>query len=158
MTSGFLARAKDGKKIAALAQVKWPLRQNKRVYDKAGDFLLKIPVTTDYLLDPDGAETLLQFGKKADESFLLTNKSGTVYVINTHTFSGDDFESAGEHLLCPGQAALLELPAQWINAIRDVFSAADGVRIIAPSRVTVQNLAGEGIVIQNYNLIPCQVT
>jgi hypothetical protein len=72
-------------------------------------------------------------------------------VINSHTFSQQDFDAVGEVLLCPRQLGLLELPKPWINTIRSAFQSKEMPLLDAPSRVAMQQLADNSLVIHNYN-------
>jgi len=151
MTTGFLANAKEGEKLAQLAGIKWPLTtqqtSSETVIVENKPTQLKIPLSTDYLIITTGASTILQIS--ANQPFLTQNKS--VYVINPHTFSQKDFDAVGEVLLCPRQIGLLELPKTWMNTIRSAFHS-DGEPILdAPSRVSMQKLMDGSFVIHNYN-------
>jgi hypothetical protein len=155
MTTGFLAKASEGEKLAQLAGVKWPIKEipaeiNEIEYEDS-TFSLKFPLKTDYQIIPDGAEVLLLPSKKSNNPFLVCNKEKSVYVINTHTFSQEDFAAVGEHLLAPRQIGLIELPRPWANSIREAFHQQEEPVIDAPVRVTVQKLSDGSLVIHNYN-------
>lgn len=151
MTTGFLANANEGEKLAHLAGIKWPLTAQQTtsatVLAEAKPHQLKFPLSMDYLLIPDEATILLQV--TATQPFMTQNKS--VYVINTHTFSQKDFDAVGEVLLCPRQIGLPELPKPWMNTIRSVFHSREEPVLDAPSRVSMQQLADQSLVIHNYN-------
>jgi hypothetical protein len=155
MTSGFIANARDGEKLARLAQIKWPLpvlnSEAGSVVSDGSLYNLKFPLLFDYRIIPDSAEVLLRTGGLEASSFLVQNFNGNVFVINTHTFSQKDFEAAGEHLLCPRQIGLPELPQSWVNKIRVSFFAEGDPVIDAPSRVSFQRLSDAGFFINNYN-------
>ena len=159
MTTGFLARAKDGWKLAKLAGIKYPLVSEKEstqivVNDGTIDSLA-FPLQTDYQIIPQGAEVLLQTaGNKVP--FLVKNNN--IAVINTHTFSQADFAAVGEVLLCPRQIGLLELPQQWMNTIRSVFADDRTPKVGAPPRVTFQMLNDSSYVMHNYNQQKASVT
>ena len=162
MTSGFLAKARDGEKLAQLAQVKWPLGDAKEIFEsielKDSLFKLPFPLKTDYRIVPDGAEVLLQPSVRSNNPFLLCNRDKNIFVINTHTFSQEDFAAVGEHLLAPRQIGLVELPLPWVNTVRETFHLQGEPVIDAPARVTVQQLGDGSLVIHNYNQNAVNVT
>jgi len=155
MTSGFIANARDGEKLARLAQIRWPLQsvhsESESVVSEGKNVNLKFSLIFDYQIIPDSAEILLGTAGKASYSFLVKNLKGNVFVINSHTFSQKDFEAAGEHLLCPRQIGLTELPQAWVNKIRISFYAEGDPVIDAPSRVSFQRISDAGFFIHNYN-------
>ena len=71
--------------------------------------------------------------------------------MNTHTFSGEDFDEVGEVLLCPARLGLLEVPPTWANTIRNAFQQENRPVLDAPVRVTFQYLADGSFVLHNYN-------
>ncbi len=160
MTTGFLATAVNGEKLAGLAGIAWPLGQEitstQIVVNTGQTDSLKFPLQTDYRIVPGSAEILLKTAGKNSTPFLVQNKN--VAVINTHTFSQADFDAVGEVLLCPAQIGLLELPRNWMNAIRQVFSSEDLPELDAPSRVTFQQLDDGSIVMHNYNRQKTEIT
>ena len=162
MTTGFLAKAREGEKLAQLAGVKWPIKDMLAEIDaielEDSSFRLKFTLKTDYQIIPDGAEVLLRPSEKSNNPFLLCNKEKSVYVINTHTFSQEDFAAVGEHLLAPRQIGLVELPRPWANSIRGAFHLQGDPVIDAPARVTVQQLSDGSMVIHNYNQEAVDVT
>ncbi|MCO5235977.1 MAG: hypothetical protein M9933_06875 [Chitinophagaceae bacterium] len=153
MTAGFLARANNGEKLAQLAGLKYPLAEERRsvstVLNEGKADSVKFSLQTDYRLVPEGAQVLLQTSGSNGNPFLLRNKN--LAVINTHTFSQADFDAVGEVLLCPRQIGLIELPRNWINTIRSVFSDDDIPVMDAPSRITFQKLGDGSYVVHNYN-------
>jgi hypothetical protein len=155
MTTGFVAAARDGENISRLAEIKWPLQEVQSeagsVISEGAAYKLKLPLTMDYKIFPDGATVLLQTAGQTGGPFLLKNRNGNVFVLNSHTFSQKDFDAVGEVLLCPCQIGLLELPESWVNAIRISFYAEGEPVIDAPSRVTFQHLSDDGFIIHNYN-------
>lgn len=155
MTTGFLANAAGGEKLAELAQVKWPLAKVSAkadtVISEGGIHKLRLPLTLGYDVIPDGAEVLLQTAAPASIPFMTQNQNKTVFVLNSHTFSQEDFEAAGELLLCPGETGLLELPRPWVNTIRSAFLSQDDPVIDAPSRISMQILHNHSFIIHNYD-------
>ena len=153
LTAGFLARAKNGEKLAQLAGIKYPLVpepvstliiQNDGKTDS-----LKFALQTDYRIETENAEVVLQTAGKTTVPFLVRNKN--LAIVNTHTFSQADFDAVGEVLLCPRQIGLLELPKTWLTLIRSCFNTESGPVVNAPSRVTFQQLSNDSFVVHNYN-------
>ena len=64
MTTGFLAKARDGEKLARLAQIKWPLAEvhseAESIISEGTQIKLKLPLCMDYQLIPEGAAILLK--------------------------------------------------------------------------------------------------
>jgi len=163
MTTGFLANVNSGqKKLAALAQIKWPLPATsttaRSVISAGKEYALKIPISMDYQIIPDGANVLLQAATKASYPFLTQNQKGNISILNTHTFSQEDFEAVGEVLLSPRPLGMLEFPRQWVNTIRDVFRSDGEPDVDAPARVSVQHLSNGDFMIHNYNQEAVEVT
>ncbi|MCG6189312.1 hypothetical protein [Maribellus maritimus] len=155
VTTGFLAHAKNGEKLAKLAQIKWPLSPAKTitqsVINNGKAEQIEFPMSMDYKIVPEGAKTLLTTGDLSNNAFMVQNESKNIAVINTHTFSQEDFDAVGEVLLCPRQLGLLEVPRQWANTIRKSCQQNNLPEINAPTRVTFQNLSDGSFVIHNYN-------
>ncbi len=162
MTTGFLSKVKEGEKLAELAGVRWPLKEVKTEAEsielKDTTIKLSVPLKTDYRLETDEAEVLLRASEKSNNPYLLCNKEKNIYVINTHTFSQEDFAAVGEHLLAPRPLSLTELPREWVNVIREAFHEEGEPVIDAPARVTVQKLSNGSLVIHNYNQEAVNVT
>ncbi len=155
VTTGFLANAKEGGKLAKLAQIQWPLIQVKTVANSVinnrKEEPLEFPIKMDYKIIPEKAEVILNTGNATNSAFLVQNESKNISVINTHTFSQEDFDAVGEVLLCPRQLGLLEMPENWVNSIRRTFQQEKIPVVNAPTRVTFQYLADGSFVIHNYN-------
>ncbi len=155
VTTGFLAHAKEGEKLAELAQISWPLKNQKITTDlilnEGKKEQLPFAMTLDYKIIPDGTTPLLMVANDENPFFMVQNKKQNISVINTHTFSQEDFDRVGEVLLCPRQIGLLEVPQKWANTIRSTFQQKDMPQINAPTRVTFQNLSDGSFVIHNYN-------
>ena len=151
MTTGFIVNANGGDKLARLAGIKsltnTSCNLTNTIISEGNTKQIKFSLSTDYQIVPDGAKILIQ--TSATRPFLVQNKN--VFVINTHTFSQQDFDAAGEVLLCPRQIGLLELPKTWMNVIRSSFHSKDEPVLDAPSRVSMQQLADQSFVIHNYN-------
>ncbi len=151
MTTGFLFNAKEGDKLARIAGIKYSSEPSYNIIEtiiKEGDIQkIKFPLSMDYKIIPQEAKVLLE--ASAGQPFLVQNKN--VYVLNTHTFSQQDFDAVGEVLLCPRQIGLLELPRTWMNIIRMAFNSGDEPILDAPSRIAMQQLTDQSFVLQNYN-------
>ena len=139
-TAGFLATAKDGKKLAEIAGLNWPIRVSP----------MRTPLALEAKLKTTNTNVLLSVKVGSGKIPFLTKKDN-VFVLNTHTFSQADFDAVGEVLLCPRQLQLLEISQSWANKIRQVFNARLGLKLDAPTRVTLQPLGQSGWFIQNYN-------
>lgn len=84
----------------------------------------------------------------------VATPSGTVSLLNTHTFSQADFDAVGEVLLCPRPLGLLDLDGPPLHALRSVFADTTGTIHDGPSRVTLHPFSGSdgcGFVVQNFN-------
>ncbi len=151
MTTGFIVNANDGEKIAELAGINYSTtssyNSNESIVSEGNTIKIKFPLSMDYLIKPNQATVLLKNG--ANQPFMVQNKN--LFVINTHTFSQQDFDAVGEVLLCPRQIGLLELPKEWVNTIRSAFYSKDEPIMDAPSRVTMQQLGDQSFVLHNYN-------
>ena len=151
MTTGFLVNANGGVQLARLAGVHYctttSYKSIESVISEGYNKSLKFPMSMDYEVIPDGAKVLLETSGK--HPFLVQNKN--LFVVNTHTFSQQDFDAVGEVLLCPRQIGLLELPRSWMNTIREAFSTKDEPVLDAISRVSMQQLGDHSFVLHNYN-------
>lgn len=154
MTTGFLAKVKNGKKLAELAGLSYPLVpvqiSTQTVLNEDKTDSLKFPLQTDYKLIPVDGSVLLQTANE-NIPFLVQNQAKNISVINIHTFSQADFDAVGEVLLSPRQLGLLEVPKFWANQIRLVFLDKESVILDAPTRVTFQQLTDGSFVVHNYN-------
>ena len=77
---------------------------------------------------------------------------GTLYVLNTHTYSQADFDAVGEVLLSPRALGLLEIPQEWAEVLRESFLSPLDLELKAPTRVCLQPLGESGWFLHNYNL------
>lgn len=94
--------------------------------------------------------TALVDGREVPFLTAHTANGATLYVMNTHTFSQEDFDAVGEVLLAPRPLGLIRLPEPWLAVLRDVFAPGHPLKA-APARVTCQPLGEDGWFIQNYN-------
>ena len=153
-TTGFLAHAKDGEKLAELAGISWPLVSSPFVADQivvegeAETIKHGLDLESDIQLTQGDAK-LVAVHNSDEIPFLVAREQ--IYTLNTHTFSQADFDEVGEVLLCPRPLGLLEIPEIWANTLRDAFITPFGFDINAPARVTLQPFGDSGWVIHNYN-------
>lgn len=157
-TTGFLANATDGEKLAELAGLKYPivvkpLKAENIIVDKKS-ISLKNGLNMEGKLVLAGGQSLLN--AKVGSSnipFLIKSKinNSSIFTLNSHTFSQADFDRVGEVLLCPKPLGLLEIPKQWSNTIRESFTSNLGFSLDAPTRIVVQPLGNSGWVFHNYN-------
>ena len=157
-TTGFLANAKDGKKLAELAGIKYPIEIEpiKANSILVGKNIEKISIGLDLEVDIQIAngKSLLNsiVGAKSIPFLVHSNqKSANIFTLNSHTFSQKDFDKVGEVLLCPKPLGLLEIPQKWANTIRNIFTSNLHFELIASTRISVQPLGKAGWIFHNYN-------
>ncbi len=75
---------------------------------------------------------------------------GTVHVLNTYTYTQEDFDAVGEVLLAPQPLGLMNVPDEWAGTIRRAFIEPFGYEFTAPARVTFQPLGDTGCFIDNF--------
>jgi hypothetical protein len=164
-TTGFLANAVNGEKLAELAGVKYPLKITPIRVTNIFEGGKSIPV--EYGLDlashvaiTCGKSLLSATAGSIDIPLLITsNKEGVkVNTLNTYTFSQSDFDKVGEVLLCPKPLGLLELPQKWTNKIREAFISDLNIKFDAPGRITIQPLGTSGWMFHNYNKTKEKIT
>lgn len=155
VTTGFLASAKDGENLAGLAQIKWPMPEAsisaQTIISDQKEDTIKTPVEMKYIIVPDKAGVVLQTGGEVQNPFLVQNEKKNIFVINTHTFSQQDYDAVGEVLLPPRQLGILEVTEPWANAIRNSFKTENDWNISAPARISYQRLDDGSFVLHNYN-------
>jgi hypothetical protein len=155
MTAGFLAKIQGGEKLANKAGISTPIVESftaDRVLVNGIETTLSRSLDLEATFNVLEAEPVLEakVGGKLIP-FLIKSADGQIYVLNSHTFSEDDFEAVGEVLLCPRPLGLVELPQSWANSIRDIFNEDLGIIMDAPTRVTMQPLQNGQVVLHNYN-------
>jgi len=79
---------------------------------------------------------------------------GQLHVLNTYTYTQEDFDAVNEVLLAPQPLGLMNIPQEWADTIRRTFIEPLGYKFNAPARVTFQPLGDSGCVIQNYRNEP----
>ncbi len=158
LTTGFIANAKNGKRIAELAGIDYPLHVasikadgvlNGGNYEKIkyGLDLEGIPVLT------NGKSLLNAVLDSKEIPFFINSeyKTGTIFTLNSHTFSQADFDAVGEVLLCPKPLGLLEIPTTWANIIRNEIVSPLNFKLNAPTRIVVQPMGDSAWMFHNYN-------
>uniref|UniRef100_UPI0032165740 hypothetical protein n=1 Tax=uncultured Draconibacterium sp. TaxID=1573823 RepID=UPI0032165740 len=156
LTTGFLNHAKGGEKLARLANIKWPVSpektETKSILNNGEREQLPFSLCMDYKIITDkGGKIVLQTGDPEGSAFLVQNENKSICVLNTHTFSQEDFDAVSEVLLCPRELGLLEVPMEWANTIRNAFYSENEPVLNALSRVTFQHLSDGSFVLHNYN-------
>jgi hypothetical protein len=157
-TTGFLSNAKNGKQMAELAGIKYPLNSTHIKADgvinggnyekiKLGLDLGEIPTLTNgkSLLNAVSDSKIIPFFIKSEY------KAGTIFTLNSHTFSQADFDAVGEVLLSPKPLGLLEIPTTWANTIRNEIVSPFNFKLNAPTRIVVQPMGDSAWMFHNYN-------
>jgi hypothetical protein len=153
-TTGFLAHARDGERLAEIAGISWPLdvsplaAEHIIVEGKAESILYGLDLESAIQL-ADGNAILIARNNSDDIPFMVAREQ--IFTLNTHTFSQADFDKVGEVLLCPRPLGLLEIPETWANTLRGAFLNPLGLEFDTPTRVTLQPYGDSGWVIHNYN-------
>lgn len=157
-TTGFLANATNGEKLAELAGVKYPININpfkaEKIIVNNKSRPIKNGLDMESKLVLTGSESILnaKVGSRSIPFFIKSKRNNSeVFTLNTHTFSQADFDRVGEVLLCPKSLGLLEIPKQWANTIRDSFTSNLDFSLDAKTRIVVQPLGTTGWVFHNYN-------
>jgi len=156
MTAGFLANVSKGDELAKRAGlnsvVKVASLKTQDVIVNGQHQKLEFPLVLDSDMTVGEGTTLLDatVGNRKIP-YLTQNKEGNIVVINAHTFSNKDFEAAGELLLCPEPIALVHLPREWANVIRQAFNEPLSFTAEADARVAIQPFGKDEWMIQNYN-------
>ena len=153
-TTGFLAHAKDGEKLAEMAGIEWPINVSPLLADQiivdgnaeTIEHGLNLESTIQMT---NGSAKLVARANSKDIPFLVSNEN--IFTMNTHTFSQSDFDAVGEVLLCPRPLGLIEIPQTWAKSLRDVFISPFDYDFNAPTRVALQPYGDFGWVIHNYN-------
>jgi hypothetical protein len=153
-TSGFLAHAADGERLAEMAGINWPLVPSPltagQIMVEGNPEKITYGLNLESNIQPTEGKVKLAARHQADDIPFLVGREN-IFILNSHTFSQADFDAVGEVLLCPRPLGLLEIPQTWANTLRDVFLAAFGYDFNAPARVTLQPYGDAGWLIHNYN-------
>ena len=156
MTSGFLANLSKNDELAKRAGlregVKHASLQTQDIIVNGATARFGFPLVLSAEMTVNDGTTLLEaaVGNRIIP-YLTQNKEGNIVVINSHTFSNEDFEAAGEYLLCPEPVALVHLPRAWANVIRHAFNEPLSFSAEADARVAIQPFGKDEWMIQNYN-------
>ena len=156
MTSGFLASLSESDELARRAGLKEGVKvASLKTHDivvNSQQQRLKFPLVLGAEMTLDEGTTLLEAAVGNRKiPYLTQNKEGNIFVINSHTFSNEDFEATGELLLCPEPVALVHLPREWVNVIRHAFNEPLSFTAEADARVAIQPFGDDEWMIQNYN-------
>lgn len=73
---------------------------------------------------------------------------GALFVLNSFTYTQDDFDRVGEVLLAPARLRLRDLPGSWCTALHEIYP---GHALQSPAGVTWQPLKDGLVLMQNYN-------
>ena len=157
-TTGFLANATNGEKLAELAGLKYPIKINplkaQKIIVNNKSVALENGLDLESNISLTHGESLLNANVGSSSiPFLIKSKknNSSIFTLNSHTFSQADFDRVGEVLLCPKPLGLLEIPKQWSNTIRDAFTSNLDFSLDAPTRIVVQPLGASEWVFHNYN-------
>jgi hypothetical protein len=156
MTTGFLASLPERDELARRAGITGHIKVASM---KAQDIIvngqqqkLELPLALDAQITLGEGTTLLEAVVGNNKiPYLTKNKEGNIVVINAHTFSDKDFEAVNELLLCPEPLALVHLPREWANVIRQAFNEPFSLTAEADARVAIQPFGNDEWMIQNYN-------
>ena len=155
MTSGFLAEVKDDGILSRTAGISKPLispQLAEAIIIDASIETLKRPLDLEAEIQIQDASILLTaIVNKGSVPFLTGSKNEQIFVLNSHTFSDEDFKAVGEVLLSPKELGLLALPKDWMHSLRAVFNAKLKIKLDAPSRISMQPLENGDIILHNYN-------
>ena len=91
----------------------------------------------------------------------VSTPSGSISLLNTHTYNQADFDAVGEVLLCPRPLGLLSLDGPPLAALRKAFRGATSPIFDSPSGVTFHPFSATGdagFMVQNFNAQEASVT
>jgi hypothetical protein len=155
-TTNLLTTSPHGRKLARMAGIdpdlrSEPLRAKLEGTDVTVDLESMLQITA-------GPGDVLCTAGERRIALLATSQSpgGRIAVLNTHTYSQQDFDAVGEVLLCPRPLGLLNISGKPLATLRAAFD--DRVRFAGPSRVTLHPLGDGSCVVQNFNAKAVQVT
>jgi hypothetical protein len=162
MTSGFLAQVKDdgilNRKAGILKPSIKPLSTEAIVIDGSIESLDRNLDLEAEIEIQDASKVLTAMVNNKPVPFLTSSKNEQIFVLNSHTFSDEDFKAVGEVLLSPKKLGLLDLPKDWIQIIRNVFNSNLKFDLQAPSRISMQPLENGDIILHNYNKENIEIT
>lgn len=162
VTAGFLNRCQN-KKLLELAGVRM---QNENPFSADAiacdgiEYTLQTPLQLAGDLVVTDSQELLTVARQNEKVPFLTSKqtaTGQICVLNSHTFSQQDFDRIGEVLLAPTKLGLVDLPDAPLQALRQLFIKPLGIELDAPGRVTCQSMGQDNWFMQNYNDVPVKI-
>ncbi len=156
MTRGFLS-AMGSNRVAVTSASQADLSKAETISFNSERIPIDPPLNLAKGPDSGAAVSLLTaFDDDGAVPFLTraTVGNGTVHVLNTYTYTQEDFDAVGEVLLAPQPLGLMNIPDDWAGTIRRAFIESLGYVFNAPARVTFQPLGDTGCFINNYRNEP----
>jgi hypothetical protein len=156
MTAGFLAAVDDAalRALAGVAPVNVTPFDAAEIIAAGEAHALAHPLGLEADLTLETATVLLEaVDANRRVPYLTVRETGgtRVYVLNTHTYSEEDFLRVGEVLLPPKALGMTVLPSTWADTLRAACAHPGLPKMSAPASVTLQAVrAGEWFV-QNYH-------
>jgi hypothetical protein len=165
LTSGFLAAVAEPDRVLELAGIQGPIeiapvRAQAAIVDGA-PAPLSVELGVAARLQVADAEVLLEVevdGARVPWLTHVRRENTDIYVLNSMTFTEEDYTAANEVLLAPRRTGLLEMPDAWVQTLRSAFLGGVGIEFSAPAKVTLQPVDGDSWLIQNYTDSPAQIT
>lgn len=158
MTRGFLS-AMASNRVPAISESEADLSKSAFIAFDGRRIPIDPPLNVAKGPDSASAVPLLTVFEGDDAVPFLTRATvgrGTVYVLNTYTYTQEDFDAVGEVLLAPQPLGLMNIPYAWAGTIRRAFLEPYGYEFDAPPRVTFQPLGESGFFITNTRNEPAQ--
>jgi len=159
MTRGFLSTMASRDRTPATSASEADLSKAEAIIFNGERIPVDPPLNLAKGPDSAAAVSLLTAFDGRDAVPFLTRATvgkGTVHVLNTYTYTQEDFDAVGEVLLAPQPLGLMNVPPEWAGTIRRAFIEPFGYEFTAPARVTFQPLGETGCFIQNYRNEPAQ--
>jgi len=131
-----------------------------RVQGTGDTIELEVPLDLDGAVRAVACEVRLRALLAEGTVPLLTRRAarpGQLLVINTRTFSEQDFRDVGEWLLPPRPLGLATVPQPVADAIREPFLAALGAHFHAPAGVALMLFGGEAC-LYSFRDAPARIT
>jgi alpha-L-rhamnosidase len=149
MTPAFLRCAGAEFQPLAGASVGEPMMPEaaREIRSGSSHWPLPQPLEVDASLTVKTARVLMSGQTQSGEVPVLVERRqgrGRILVLNTRTFSEDDFRSEGEWLLSPKPRGLSELPQAVADELRRVLRLPGGVELRAPAGVGLYLFDGAG--------------
>jgi len=132
VTTSLLVASPDGDELARMVKVgtnikSKPIRASLMSLSPKTQKLEKTSVLIDLEspieIEAGPGDILCTFGNK-QVALLTVNEtsSGSISLLNTHTYSQVDFDAVGEVLLCPRPLGLVDMQGSALSALRNVFA------------------------------------